>query len=328
MTCPNCGGKAERETDVSDNFLDSSWYFLRYPSTEFNDRPFDKELTEKWLPVNQYTGGMEHAVLHLMYARFITMALHDMGYFSFEEPFIKLNKNGMIIKDGRKMSKSVGNVINPDEYISKYGADAWRFYMFFIGPFDQGGDFSDKGITAMYKFINRVYAILEEVKGDGKGVDSLSIMHKTIKKVGDDIETISGFNTAIAAIMEFVNWIYKNKDEFNKNQKDEVIKNLILIIAPIAPFLSEEMWSEIGGDFSVHKQAWPKYDERQLQEDILVIAVQVNGKLRDTIEIPAGSTEDFVKEKAMQSEKVIKFLEAQEPKKIIYIKDKILSIVI
>lgn len=325
--CPNCQGEATRETDVSDNFLDSSWYFLRYPSTDFNDIAFDKELTAKWFPVNQYTGGMEHAVLHLMYSRFITMALFDMGHLDFEEPFTKLNKHGIILKDGQKMSKSVGNVINPDEYIEKYGADSWRLYMFFIGPFNQGGNFSDTGIMAMNKFVNRLYAIYSQIPGNGEGVESLETMHRSIKKVGEDISSIISYNTAISSIMEYVNWLYKQKDKFNQLQKEIVLKNLALIIAPFAPFLAEQLWYELGQPFSIHKQSWPIYDKTIIDNTNIIIAIQVNGKLRSSIEINPDMPEDEIKSLAIKDEKVIKFIN-KDIKKIIYVKGKILNIVI
>jgi len=327
--CPQCGGEAQRETDVSDNFLDSAWYFLRYPSTEYDDRPFDRELTEKWLPVACYTGGPEHACLHHLYARFVTMALHDLGFLSFEEPFAELRLHGIITKDGAKISKSRGNVINPDQYVEEYGADAFRMYMLFLGPFDQGGDFKDFGIAGITRFLNKAWVLItSERRNSSKEDIDLGFMHRIIKKVGEDLEE-QRFNTAIAALMEYVNWLQEKRDHFTDQEWQEAIRNLILMLAPFAPHFSEEAWEKIGGRYSVHNQSWPKYDPKMAEGKRVTIAVQVNGKLRDRLEdIPAGADKSQIEALALASEKVKSFISGKEIRRIIYVPDRLINIVI
>ncbi|KKU63024.1 MAG: Leucine-tRNA ligase, partial [Candidatus Woesebacteria bacterium GW2011_GWC2_47_16] len=276
VTCPGCGGQARRETDVSDTFLDSSWYFLRYPSTRSarsGQLPFDPEITKKWLPVNLYFGGAEHAVLHLMYARFITMFLDDIKKVGFEEPFPRFFAHGLMIKNGAKMSKSRGNVVNPDQYVEKYGADAFRLYLMFIGPMDGSPDFRDTGMEGMRRFTERVWRLFSQYSDvvlveEKDSREVLNKMHQTIKKVTEDIQSFR-YNTAIAAMMEFVNLLY-DKTEANIKRAhggircaewDEALKTLALLLAPFAPHLAEEAWVEVlGQKFSVHLEPWPKYN--------------------------------------------------------------------
>ena len=343
-TCPECGKPARRETDVSDTFLDSAWYFLGYLATDLEHLPFPmpeakakefpgvtKEEIEQavnrlpWLPVTMYIGGAEHSVLHLLYARFVTMALHDMGYVSFEEPFSRFYAHGLIIKDGAKMSKSKGNIINPDDYIGKYGADTLRTYLLFLGPFNQGGDFRDTGIEGMNRFVKRVWAFFKEhCKGSGKPTEAgLRMMHESIKGMTEDLDNLR-FNTAIAKLMTWYNFLVKQKEVSH----DE-LEVYLQMFAPFAPHMTEELWSELGNPFSIHTSTWPAYDEKYLVKDTLTVAIQVNGKLRGTLEIAAADKDNraMIEEKARALVDVAKFL-ATTPKKVIYVPGKILNFVV
>ncbi len=340
VKCPYCGSRAKRETDVSDTFVDSSWYFLRYPSIDIessNDLPFDTEITKKWLPVDLYFGGAEHSVLHLMYARFITQVLNDLKFLDFDEPFLKFFAHGLMIKDGAKMSKSRGNVVNPDLYIEKFGADAFRLYLMFIGPMDGSPDFRDTGMEGMGRFINKLWNIFNSKVGNLSKEEEKKLntkMHQTIKKVTKDIQLFS-YNTAVASIMEFVNTlqdlINNSKDKENSSQSwDLALTNLSLITAPFTPHLSEEVWRGIfGNNFSIHKANWPRYDEKFVKEDDLVIAIQVNGKLRGQISINYLDIED--KEKVLdgvkENSKIKKWINDKEIIKEIYIPGKIVNLV-
>lgn len=326
--CPNCGAKAMRETDVSDTFLDSAWYFLRYPSTDIEVEAFDIERTKKWLPVEQYIGGAEHSVLHLLYSRFVTMALKDMGYIDFEEPFTNFFAHGLIIKDGAKMSKSKGNVVVPDEYIAKYGADTLRTYLMFIGPYSDGGDFRDSGIEGMYKFLRKVWKLFSLQAGDNSELSSerLRIMHKTIKKVSHDVKEFS-YNTAIASLMEWYNFLnsevrFKNQ-ELSRNEKETYLK----LLAPFAPHMTEELWQEIG-DGSIHVSTWPQFEEKYMISDAIVIPVQINGKRRGEFELRSDKLTDQSEAERLAKEAVAKNLEGFEVKKVIYVPGKIINLVI
>jgi len=265
--CPKCKGPAKRETDVSDTFLDSAWYFLRYPSTNFDNKLLNKKLTKKWLPVNMYIGGQEHAVLHLMYSRFITMALKDLGIIDFEEPFKKFRAHGLLTKNGAKMSKSKGNVVNPDEYYRKYGADALRLYLMFLGPFEQGGDWQDKGIMGIKRFLDKILGLKEKIIKGNKSRAKNILVNQAIKKITDDLENLR-YNTAISALMILVNNFINNKVELTLNN----FKIILRLLAPFAPHLAEELWLETNypdkkiSDWksknSIHNQKWPKYDQR------------------------------------------------------------------
>lgn len=326
--CPNCGAKAMRETDVSDTFLDSAWYFLRYPSTDIEVEAFDIERTKKWLPVEQYIGGAEHSVLHLLYSRFVTMALKDMGYIDFEEPFTNFFAHGLIIKDGAKMSKSKGNVVVPDEYIAKYGADTLRTYLMFIGPYSDGGDFRDSGIEGMYKFLRKVWKLFSLQAGDNSELSSerLRIMHKTIKKVSHDVKEFS-YNTAIASLMEWYNFLNSevriNNQELSPNEKETYLK----LLAPFAPHMTEELWQEIG-DGSIHVSTWPQFEEKYMISDAIVIPVQINGKRRGEFELRSDSLADQAEAERLAKEAVAKNLEGFEVKKVIYVPGKIINLVI
>ena len=360
-TCPCCGGKAQRETDVSDTFLDSSWYFLRYPSTAGGDisqevsqtHAFDPKITKKWLPVSQYCGGAEHSVLHLLYSRFINMALHDLDYLDFEEPFPNFFAHGLIIKDGSKMSKSRGNVVNPDEYIQKYGADVLRLYLSFIGPYSEGGDFRDSGIAGMQRFIRRVWKLVVlhiDAKASYASSDvSETMINKTIKKVTKGIERFK-YNTAIAALMEFINYLegvsrsepnsYNEKktttEEISSNNK-LALDTLLLLLAPFTPHITEDLWQKLHGwdenkpFVSIHTHSWPVYDEKKITSETLTIAVQVNGKLRTTIEIPSSWRVKirilFLKASAKADQKVQKFIANQKLVREIVVPGKLVNLV-
>ena len=323
--CPKCGGPAKRETDVSDPFVDSSWYYLRYLCTEFNDEPLDKKRLAKWMPVSMYVGGKEHSVLHLLYSRFVTMVMHELGYVPEEEPFKKFRAHGLLIKEGAKISKSKGNIVNPDEYIEKFGADTVRMYLMFLGDMRQGGDWRDEGIMGVYRFLNKIHRLKSKVQisnSPNENSEFEKVLHKAIKKVTEDLENLK-FNTAISQMMILAN-------EMEKSQKltANSYKLLVIMLAPFAPFITEELWEQLGNKDSIHEQKWPKYDLKKIKEKTFELVVQVNGKVRDTIEAEVGIEEKEAQKIALQSEKIQKFLEDKQVKKTIYIKDKILNIVV
>jgi leucyl-tRNA synthetase len=327
-TCPSCGGAARRETDVSDTFLDSAWYFLRYPSTEFDDRPFDAERTKKWLPVSMYIGGEEHAVLHLLYSRFITMVLKDLGHLEFEEPYTRFRKHGLLIKEGAKISKSRGNVILPDQYIEDFGADVFRMYLMFLGPFQTGGDFRDSGLAGPQRFLSKVWRSVEEAIEEGRtGFDDPAIeraMHAAIKKVGDDLADLD-YNTAIAALMDYLNVIRAN----GRTASLDEVRPLPALLGPVAPHMAEELWERLGGEPSVFENAhWPEYDESVLVLDELDLPVQVNGKLRATIRVARGASQEAVRDMALAEENVRRHLDDVEIRKIIHVPDRLLNLVV
>jgi len=326
-TCPKCGEPAERETDVSDPFVDSAWYFLRYPSTEFDDTAINQERTKKWLPVDSYIGGKEHTVLHLLYSRFITMVFNDLGYIDFEEPYKRFFGHGLITKDGAKMSKSKGNVISPDEMIEKYGVDVVRLYLRFLGDFSQGGDWRDNGADGMARFVNKLWQTFFELKGEGQGVKKTQMIDKTVKAIGEDLEKLS-FNTAVARYMEFLNWIRENINNFNENQTQKIKEILALLIAPMAPHIAEEFWKSLGNERSIFNKKWPEYNKNNLEDDQFELVIQINGKLRDKIKVSRKINEEEAKKISQETEKIKKHLTSKTPKKIIYIKEKLINIVI
>ncbi|HEX6534887.1 MAG TPA: leucine--tRNA ligase, partial [Gemmatimonadaceae bacterium] len=322
VPCPECGKMARRETDVSDTFLDSAWYFLRYPSTEFDDRPFDAGLTKRWLPVDSYIGGNEHAVLHLLYTRFITMVLHDMGYLEFEEPFERFRAHGLIIRDGAKMSKSRGNVVNPDEYIERWGADAFRTYLMFLGPFEEGGDFRDAGISGVKRLLDRLWASVHEATEQGEPDPAvLRKLHQTIRKVSEDIPRLS-YNTAIAMVMEYMNVLRAGERTPHRAE----VEPLVSLVAPFAPHIAEELWERLGHERSVFDSGWPTYDPALLVEDEIDLVVQVNGKVRGKVRVPREVTRDHALAAALAEPGVTKFVPG-EPKKVILVPGRLLNIV-
>ncbi|HEV8511190.1 MAG TPA: leucine--tRNA ligase [Gemmatimonadales bacterium] len=326
VKCPQCGGQGRRETDVSDTFLDSAWYHLRYPSTEFHDRPFDAARTRQWLPVSSYIGGNEHAVLHLLYSRFICMVLFDLGLIHFDTPYPKFRAHGLIVKDGAKMSKSRGNVVVPDAYIQQWGADTFRMYLMFLGPFQEGGDFRDEGIVGIRRFLEKVWALVHETAAKGRaGAASASVeqkLHRTIRKVTADTETLQ-YNTAISAMMEYVNELREQGAGSR-----ELIQPLVIMLAPYAPHIAEELWTVLGGDTSVFEDRWPAHDERLASAGDVEIAVQVNGKLRSRLTVPRGMAEKDVIARVLADEAVKKFVDGNAVKKVIYVQDRLVNLVV
>jgi leucyl-tRNA synthetase len=323
VPCPKCNGKARRETDVSDTFLDSAWYFLRYPSADRDDVPFDENLTRKWLPVNSYIGGNEHAVLHLMYSRFITMVLHDMGFLAFEEPFTRFRAHGHITRDGAKMSKTKGNIVNPDQYYESWGADTFRTYLMFLGPYEEGGDFIDKSITGVRRFLDRLWASAAEATTEGApDPEVMRKLHQTIAKVGDDLPRLA-YNTAIAAMMTYINVLRQGE---RTPHRDEV-EPLIQLVAPFAPHLAEEIWEQFGHRDSVFDSGWPAYDADLAREQMIDLAVQVMGKMRGTIRVRPDVPKEEAVEIAMATPAIARFV-TDTPKKIIFVPGRLLNLVV
>ena len=323
VKCPQCGGDARRETDVSDTFLDSAWYFLRYPSADVENAPFDHTMLQKWLPVNSYIGGNEHAVLHLLYARFVTMVLHDAGHLEFEEPFTKFRAHGMIIREGAKMSKSRGNVVNPDEYIERWGADSFRTYLMFLGPYEEGGDFRDQSIAGVRRFLERLWVSVVDARRDGApDTTVLRKLHQTIQKVTDDVPRLQ-YNTAIAAMMEYMN-VLRAKE---RTPHVEEVRPLLQLVSPFAPHIAEELWERLGGTTSVFDSGWPEFDAGLATEDLVTIAVQVMGKLRGTIRVSQGTGQEAALASALAEPAISKFVPGT-PKKVIYVPGRLLNIVV
>ncbi len=340
-TCPVCGKPARRELDTMDTFLDSSWYFLRYCDPKNTEAPFSKEKVDYWMNVDQYIGGVEHAILHLMYARFFQMALYDLGLVSMEEPFKNLLTQGMVIKDGAKMSKSLGNVVSPAEIIDKYGADTARLFILFAAPPERELDWSDKGVEGSFRFINRVYRMVYdfsqnysevpesyEISGDADK-NMAYWLNYAIKKVSDDIGERFNFNTAISTIMELVNEMYRYKEgTVNPGLFGAAIKDLIIMLAPFVPHVTEEMWEHLGYEGSVHDQNWPEYDEKALVKDTVEIVVQVNGKIKEKLDIAGGLSREEMEKTAMENEKVKGLIEGKNVVKVIAVPGKLINIVV
>jgi leucyl-tRNA synthetase len=321
VPCPECGKPARRETDVSDTFLDSAWYFLRYPSSDRDDVPFDTDLTHRWLPVHTYIGGNEHAVLHLLYSRFTTMVLHDAGMLRFEEPYARFRAHGLIIREGAKMSKSRGNVITPDESIDEWGADTFRTYLMFLGPFEEGGDFREAGISGVRRFLDRLWRAAVEARTDGApDGDVLRKLHQTIRKVGDDIPRLS-YNTAIAAMMEYMNVLRYNERRPHVRE----VEPLVQLVSPFAPHIAEELWERLGHGESVFDAGWPRYDAALAAEDLVEMAVQVNGKTRGRINVTRDVSEQDAVAAALAVPAIAKFVTGP-PKKVIFVRGRLLNI--
>jgi leucyl-tRNA synthetase len=325
-TCPSCAKAGRRETDVSDTFLDSAWYFLRYPSSDVDDRPWDLQRTERMLPVDSYAGGPEHVMRHHLYARFLTRALHDLGLVPFAEPFPRLRLHGMLTKDGAKMSKSRGNVVNPDRFIADHGADVTRMYLLFIGPWDEGGDFSDAGIAGIERFLRRIRRLITEPHQPGHGSADLRTLDRTIAAVAADIEKMR-FNTAIASLMELIRWVRHERAAMSSDEWARVSNSVVLLLAPFAPHLAEEMWSRMGGDYSVHEQGWPAHDPNAMRADRVTVAIQVDGKTRDRMEVPAGTGRDDALERALASERVQRHLTRGNVADVVYVQDRLINLV-
>jgi leucyl-tRNA synthetase len=318
--CPSCGGPARRETDVSDNFLDSAWYFLRYPSSSVEDRPFDPQQTAKWLPVEMYVGGAEHAVLHLLYSRFMTMALHDLGHLPFEEPVIRFRANGMLSKDGAKMSKNRGNVVSPDGYFDRLGADTLRTYLVFMGPLERGGEFSDDGIGGVRRFLGRVWDLVVRnvgsVSGDPPPIEARRTLHRTIRQVTDDLADLR-YNTAVAALMAYLNTL-----QTRESVHDEELDALLRLLAPFAPHIAEELWSRLGKPYSIHQQPFPVASEALIAVEQVRVAVQLNGRTRGVINLAPDAPQEQAVEAARQA-----LPHAPAARRVVYVPGRIINLV-
>jgi len=323
-TCPECGGEAKRETDTMDTFVCSSWYFFRFADPK-NEKEFaDEAKIKKWLPVDLYIGGVEHTVLHLLYSRFFTKALHKHGYIDFDEPFKKLRHQGIVLaEDGRKMSKSLENVINPDEIVEKFGADTLRLYEMFMGPLEDSKSWNTKSIIGLKRFLEKVWKLKSMINDQGSTNNKLEILlHKTIKKVTEDIENLR-FNTAISAMMILVNEMEKQKNILNSQ-----FSILNSLLAPFAPHIAEELWQQLGHKDSIFLEKWPEYDPKLVKDEEITLIIQINGKLRDQIKAPAGVKEEEAKRLALESKKVIKYMEGKNIQKVIFVKDRLINFVV
>ncbi len=352
-TCPKCGGPARRETDTMDTFVESSWYFARYVCPDDDTKPLDKERVDKWLPVDQYIGGIEHAILHLLYSRFFTKVLRDLGYLSVDEPFDRLLTQGMVLKDGAKMSKSKGNVVDPNTMIERYGADTVRLFILFAAPPERDLEWSDRGVEGAHRFIQRLWRLvtenLDRLTKTDYSKEELSTLckdnkrlkairqktHQTIKKVTEDIEERYHFNTAISAVMELVNEISAalqdkkavNTDAFWKVLK-EALEASLLLLCPMIPHVTSELWQLLGHDRLIAQEPWPKHDKDAAKKDSVVIVIQIKGKVRGKIEAPAGADQEEVFDLAKHEPNVLKYIEGKEIRKVIYVQDRLLNIVV
>lgn len=345
-TCPACQGEARRETDTMDTFVESSWYYARYACPDFTEGPLDPDQVNYWLPVDQYIGGVEHAILHLLYARFFTKVMRDLGYLTVDEPFTNLLTQGMVIKDGSKMSKSKGNVVDPQQLIQRYGADTVRLFSLFAAPPERDLEWSDKGVEGSYRFLNRVFRFIMDnleiikhaddspaAKLKGTTKDLHRKTHQTIAKVTSDIDGSFHFNTAISAVMELTNTLYGSTGDKNKDRTDpavirQAVEAILLLLAPMVPHFCEELWQVIGNSTSLSETPWPPYDPDAIKEDQITMVIQVNGKLRSRLQISPESDDEENKEKALADDNVKKFIADKPVKKIIVVKNKLINIVI
>ncbi len=342
-TCPACGKAARRETDTMDTFVESSWYFLRYCCPDFAQGPLERKRVDYWMSVDQYIGGIEHAVLHLLYARFFTKVLRDLGYIGCDEPFTNLLTQGMVIKDGAKMSKSKGNVVDPNALIDKYGADTARLFSLFAAPPEKDLDWSDQGVDGSFRFLNRIWKLVHErldlIRNAGQlepptlGPEERTLrrcVHKTIKKVTEDVEERFHFNTAIAAVMELLNVLQDANQAVSKNGAlmKEALESVVLLLAPFVPHITEELWQQLGHDIPLSATAWPEYDRDAVVDEEMLVVVQVNGKLRSKLTVAAGTDEEAVKAMALTDEKVLPFVEGKQVRKVICVPGKLVNIVV
>ena len=351
VPCPQCEGPARRESDTMDTFMCSSWYWFRYLDPHNDHAPFDRALAERWLPVDQYTGGAEHAVMHLLYARFFTKAAADMGVVPVREPFQRLFNQGTILKVGAKMSKSRGNVVNPDEFVARFGADAVRVYLMFLGPWDQGGDWDDAGIQGPVRWLQRLWNLALQPPartpnagsartpnaGSARTTDTdpasaqrlRRAAHQMIRRVTEDVERFH-FNTMIAALMECTNLLARERDAAPVDGAawNEAIDALLLCLAPSAPHLCEELWAYRGRPYSVHQQPWPVWDPAWTATEQITLVVQVNGKVRDRLTLPAGISESEARAAAEASANVAAFTAGRAVRKVVYVPDKLINLVV
>jgi leucyl-tRNA synthetase len=332
--CPRCGQAARRESDTMDTFVDSSWYFYRYCDPRNSRAPFDSAKIAYWFPIDQYIGGVEHAILHLIYSRFFTKVMRDLGLITNHEPVEKLFTQGMVLKDGAAMSKSLGNVVGTDEMVERYGADTVRLFVLFAAPPERDLDWQDLGVEGMYRFLGRVYRFvtrnLDRV-GQAPGLpDSKALrkLHQTVRKVTEDFESRWHFNTSIAAIMELMNELQALEQQLSRAALAEILEKLVLLLAPFVPYLAQELWEELGRTGPVFRQAWPDYDPELAREQEAEVVVQVNGKVRGHIMVPFGAPRDELERRALQDAKVQTFLKGKQVIKIITVPDKLVSIVV
>ncbi|MGB9787376.1 MAG: leucine--tRNA ligase [Dictyoglomus turgidum] len=330
--CPKCGSPARRETDTLATFVDSSWYYFRYTDPHNDKEPFSRNKAEYWMPVDQYTGGIEHAILHLLYSRFITKVLYDAGYSPVREPFKRLFTQGMVYKDGQIMSKSLGNIVSVDYMVENYGADTARLFILFVAPPEVDIEWSDEGVEGANRFLNRFWRlVLEDAEVEPKIDEEQEKLikrklHKTIKKVTEDIENFK-FNTAIAAIMELTNLLFEHKRSFGRTPAfEEAIRTSILLLSPFVPHITEELWVELGNEYSVHMQKWPSYDPEMIKEEVVTVVIQINGRVRDRIDVNADATQEEILKLALERDNVKRYLDNKEIKKIVYVPGKILSL--
>jgi leucyl-tRNA synthetase len=339
-TCPKCGGPARRETDTMDTFVDSSWYFYRYTDAHNDRAPFDSKIAQYWFPIDQYIGGVEHAILHLIYSRFWTKFMRDMGLVSNDEPVDHQFSQGMVIKDGAKMSKSLGNVVSPDEMVARYGADAARLYCLFAAPPERDMDWQDSGIEGIQRFLGRVYRFVlrnSAAAAETSHTTTLSPgdrnvqrkLHQTVKRVTDEMQGRWHFNTCISAVMELTNALYAQEaDGISPSLLAEAQRSLVLLLAPFAPYLAHELWEMLGEKGSLLRAPWPKYDAMLAKEEELEIPVQINGKLRSLVVVPADASEEFVVERALADEKVKSAIAGKQIVKTIFVSGKLLNFVV
>jgi leucyl-tRNA synthetase len=337
VNCPKCGGPARRETDTMDTFVDSSWYFYRYCDAKNDRAPFDPQKIAYWFPIDQYIGGVEHAILHLIYSRFFTKVMRDIGLVKNSEPVKKLFTQGMVIAEGAKMSKSKGNVVDADMLAGKFGADTARMFVLFAGPPEKEVDWRNEGAEGIYRFLGRVYRFctrnVERVSAkEGAASDAnrkvLRKLHQTVKKITEDFESRWHFNTSIAAIMELVNDLYTAEAELSGPVLAEVIEKLALLLGPFAPYLAQELWDELGRSGPVFRQPWPAYDAELAKEDEAQIVIQVNGKLRAHVWAPFGTSQDVLRQRALDDPKIQQFVNGKQVVKVIVVPDKLVNIVV
>jgi leucyl-tRNA synthetase len=335
-SCPRCGKMARRESDTMDTFIDSSWYFYRYCDPHNSQAPFDSKQIAYWFPIDQYIGGVEHAILHLIYSRFWTKVMRDLGLVANSEPAGRLFTQGMVIKDGVKMSKSKGNVISADQMVEDYGADTGRLFELFAAPPEKDLDWTDVGATGAYRFIGRVYRLItrntEKLSGHGEQTEAdrkvLRKLHQTIRKITDDFESRWHFNTSIAAFMELVNEIYANEAEMSGPAMKETFEKLVLLLAPFAPYVCEEMWEEMGLSGPVFKRPWPGFDAELAREEGAEVVLQVNGKVRSRLLVPFGTSREQLETRAQVDEKVKPWLAGKQIVRIITVADRLVNIVV
>jgi len=343
IECPKCGGKAHRDTETMDTFVDSSWYFLRFLDPSYRQGAFNPRLSKNWLPVDQYVGGAEHAVMHLMYARFINMFLYDQGYIHFEEPFPRLRHQGVITNKGVRMSKSRGNVIMPDDSVKKYGSDTFRMYLMFMGSYEEGGDWDDSGINGVARFLGRIYRLYTQYDNKLGDIANVTLqpdtfseaeralylkLNQTIKKVGEDIDS-NAYNTAIAALMELFNQVAQLRETGTKSPVLLfTLDRALILLAPLAPHVSEELWERTGHTDSIFNARWPEYDSGWIQAEEIEMVVQVNGKLRASLRVPVDISQAEFKEKALAHEKIKAYTQGKEIHKTIFVKNKLLNVVV